>query len=160
MITSKQIELIQASFPAIARMGEIFALTFHQRAMQLDPDLRVVFRGNVHSSAASFMEALTFAVANLERWQEIHPDLQSMGRRHCRAGMREDQYPILAAALKHTLAWHLSDAASPDTVAAWDALIRTMTGTMIAAARDMQSGGQSTSLFAKSPPGPPPNHRV
>lgn len=152
MITTKQIELIRESFPAVARMGEIFAFSFRQRALQLDPDLRAVFSGNVQSSAGSFISGMAFLVAHLDRWHEIHADLQSMGRRHSRAGIRDDQYPVLAAALKWTLEQQLGAGARPEIMAAWDALLRVAAKTMTDAAEDMRSGGYSTALFAQHPP--------
>ena len=83
------------------------------------------------------MATIGFVVMNLTHPEMILPAAEDLARRHVGYGVTEAQYATVGAALLWALRQGLADAFTPEVEAAWAAAYALLSGTMIAAAREV-----------------------
>jgi hemoglobin-like flavoprotein len=121
-LTDNQKRLISESFRAVAPIAGTAAGLFYCRLFEIDPGVRPLFRGNIEDQGRKLMQTLGYAVASLDRLEQLLPALREMGRRHAGYGVAEPHYETVGAALLWTLGQGLADAFTPDVRQAWAAL--------------------------------------
>ena len=135
-MTNEQIKLVQDSFKQVAPIAETAAQLFYARLFELDPDLELLFKGNLSEQGRKLMQMLGVAVSSLDRMDQLLPVVRSLGARHVNYGVRDKDYDTVGQALLWTLRKGLGEAFTPDVEAAW--------GNVYAAlASAMQSGSET-----------------
>jgi nitric oxide dioxygenase len=129
------IALVQGSFRKIAPVADQAAALFYTRLFELDPELRALFRGDMHVQGCKLMSMLATAVAALDRLDTLIPAVQALGARHSRYGVIEEHYASVGAALIWTLQKALGPEFSPTLRAAWTNIYTTLAQIMIEAQR-------------------------
>lgn len=140
-LTPEQKFLIQKSFTQIIPRAEAVAGLFYRRLFELDPSLRAMFQGDIAAQSRKLMQTLKLAVHNLNRWDELIPVLQLLGRQHAGYGVTKAHYDTVAEALLWTLAEGLGADFTPDVVAAWTEMYTLLVGVMQAAALQIEKQG-------------------
>jgi|SRR5262245_21684205 len=135
-MTTQQIKLVQDSFRQIAPIAETAAQLFYARLFELDPDLELLFTGNLSEQGRKLMQMLGLAVNSLDRMEQLLPLVRSLGARHVTYGVRDKDYGTVGEALLWTLRKGLGDAFTPDVEAAWSNVYATL-------ASAMQSGAET-----------------
>ena len=135
-MTNEQIKLVQESFRQIAPIAETAAQLFYARLFELDPDLELLFKGNLSEQGRKLMQMLALAVNSLDRMEQLLPVVQSLGARHTGYGVRDKDYDTVGQALLWTLQQGLGEAFTPDVQAAWTNVYATL-------ASAMQSGAET-----------------
>src|SRR5215475_2313942 len=79
IMTNEQIKLVQDSFRQVAPIAEPAAQLFYARLFELDPDLELLFKGNLTEQGRKLMQMLALAVASLDRMEQILPVVRSLG---------------------------------------------------------------------------------
>ena len=80
-------ELVRSSWSAIGPIADDAAKHFHSRLFQLDPGLKPLFRdADMERQRLLLMQTLTVVVDNIDRLDQIVPEVEALGRRH--AGYR------------------------------------------------------------------------
>ena len=132
-MTNEQIKLVQDSFRQVAPIAETAAQLFYARLFELDPDLELLFKGNLTEQGRKLMQMLAVAVNSLDRMDQLLPVVRSLGARHVSYGVRDKDYDTVGQALLWTLQKGLGDGFTPDVEAAW-------TNVYVTLASAMQSG--------------------
>jgi hemoglobin-like flavoprotein len=129
-------ELIRASWAAIEPNADEVAELFYARVIELDPRLDALFRhADMARQRMVLMQTLGIVVRNIDRLDQILPEVEALGRRHAGYGVRADHYPIVGRALLWTLERGLGDAFTSETAIAWADAYRRISSAMIEAAR-------------------------
>ena len=81
-----QIQLVQSSFARVEPIADTAANLFYTRLFELDPSLRLMFKGNMAEQGKKLMTTLKVVVVGLTRLESLVPAVQALGRRH--AGYR------------------------------------------------------------------------
>ena len=132
-MTNEQIKLVQDSFRQVAPIAETAAQLFYARLFELDPDLELLFKGNLTEQGRKLMQMLGVAVNSLDRMDQLLPVVRSLGARHVSYGVRDRDYDTVGQALLWTLRKGLGDGFTRDVEAAW-------TNVYVTLASAMQSG--------------------
>lgn len=136
MVTPAQKMLVQQSFAQIAPVADDAAALFYRRLFQLDPELRMMFPGDMTGQRKKLMQMLTAAVKGLDDLEQLVPVVQDLGRRHAGYGVTDTHYDIVRQALLWTLEKALGRAFTPDLRTAWFAVYTLLASTMKDAARE------------------------
>lgn len=135
-MNNEQIKLVQDSFRQVAPIAETAAQLFYARLFELDPDLELLFKGNLSEQGRKLMQMLGLAVNSLDRMEQLLPVVRSLGTRHVSYGVRDKDYDTVGQALLWTLRKGLGEAFTPDVEAAWTNVYATL-------ASAMQSGSET-----------------
>ena len=119
IMTNEQIKLVQDSFRQVAPIAETAAQLFYARLFELDPNLELLFKGNLSEQGRKLMQMLGVAVNSLDRMDQLLPVVRSLGARHVSYGVRDKDYDTVGQALLWTLRKGLGEAFTPDVEAAW-----------------------------------------
>lgn len=119
IMTNEQIKLVKDSFSRVAPIAETAAQPFYARLFELDPDLELLFKGNLSEQGRKLMQMLALAVNSLDRMEQLLPVVRSLGSRHVSYGVRDKDYDTVGQALLWTLRKGLGEAFTPDVEAAW-----------------------------------------
>jgi len=137
IMTNEQIKLVQDSFRQVSPISETAAQLFYARLFELDPDLELLFKGNLTEQGRKLMQMLGLAVSSLDRMEQLLPVVRSLGTRHVGYGVRDKDYDTVGRALLWTLRKGLGEAFTPDVEAAWSNVYVTL-------ASEMQSGAETS----------------
>ena len=129
-MTNEQIKLVQDSFRQVAPIAETAAQLFYARLFELDPDLELLFKGNLTEQGRKLMQMLALAVNSLDRLDQLLPVVRSLGARHVTYGVRDRDYNTVGEALLWTLQKGLGPAFTPDVEAAWSDVYATLASAM------------------------------
>ena len=135
-MTNEQIKLVQDSFRQVAPIAETAAQLFYARLFELDPDLELLFKGNLSEQGRKLMQMVGLAVNSLDRMDQLLPVVRSLGARHVTYGVSDKDYDTVGDALLWTLRKGLGEAFTPDVEAAWSNVYATL-------ASAMQSGSET-----------------
>ena len=136
-MTNEQIKLVQDSFRQVGPIAETAAQLFYARLFELDPDLELLFKGNLTEQGRKLMQMLGLAVSSLDRMEQLLPVVRSLGARHVSYGVRDKDYDTVGQALLWTLRKGLGEAFTPDVESAWNSVYATL-------ASEMQSGAETS----------------
>jgi hemoglobin-like flavoprotein len=137
-------QLIRTSWAAVDPMADDAAKLFYARLVELDPRLSAYFRyTDMEKQRMVLMQTLAVVVNNIDRLDQIIPEVEALGRRHAGYGVKADHYPIVGSALLWTLHHALGDAFTDETGYAWADAYRRVSSAMLEAAR-----------LAETPPAP------
>jgi hemoglobin-like flavoprotein len=129
-MTNEQIKLVQDSFRQVAPIAETAAQLFYARLFELDPDLELLFKGNLTEQGRKLMQMIGMAVNSLDRLEQILPAVQSLGARHVKYGVRDKDYETVGQALLWTLRKGLGEAFTPEVEEAWTNVYTTLASAM------------------------------
>ena len=129
-MTNEQIKLVQDSFRQVAPIAETAAQLFYARLFELNPDLELLFKGNLSEQGRKLMQMLELAVNSLDRMEQLLPVVRSLGTRHVSYGVANKDYDTVGQALLWTLRKGLGDAFTPDVEAAWSDVYATLASAM------------------------------
>ena len=142
-MTKEQISLVRTSFETIVPFAEKAAALFYAKLFDLNPKLQRLFKGDVYEQGKKLMQVIGYAVENLDRLDEIGPQLQALGARHAGYGVEERDYETVGAALLWTFEKALGSSFTAETRAAWATVYRLLADTM-------KQGGRKPAGFGTS----------
>jgi hemoglobin-like flavoprotein len=134
-----QIELVQSSFARVEPIADTAATLFYTRLFELNPSLRLMFKGNMVEQGHKLMTTLKVVVNGLTRLEALVPAVQALGRRHASYGVTDEHYDTVADALLWTLQQGLGEYFTPDVAAAWCAAYGILADVMKAAAAEVDA---------------------
>lgn len=129
-MTPEQIRLVQASWQQVLPISGAASDLFYARLFELAPDVRPLFRRDIHVQGQMLMAALTGVVDNLGHLDRVLPTAAALARRHVDYGVRPAHYDSVGQALLWTLEQGLGAGFTPPVREAWtlayDALAQAM----------------------------------
>lgn len=129
-LTAHQIRLIQSSFEKVEPIAEQAAAIFYDQLFEYDPELKLLFKGDMKAQGKKLMSTLKIAIKGLDDINQVVPVLQKLAAGHVNYGVRPSDYTTVGNALLQTLKKGLGDAFTPEVKAAWVALYRTVAQVM------------------------------
>lgn len=112
-------KLVQDSWSQIAPIADKAAELFYARLFELNPTLKLLFKGPLPAQGKLLMKALDGAVMGLSDIDALLPALKNLGVRHAAYGVEEQDYDTVGTALLWTLSQGLGDEFSDEIKAAW-----------------------------------------
>lgn len=126
--------LLRETFAALAPRADDVARAFYARLFSTFPQLRPMFREtDFREQRRKLMASVAFVVAHADRPAELLAALDELGRLHGRIGTLPQHYPWVSATLLSVLADQLGPRWTPETAAAWEAALLSVSERMIAA---------------------------
>ncbi|MDO3386531.1 globin family protein [Gilvimarinus sp. SDUM040013] len=129
-LSTRQVTLIQDSFAQVEPIADTAADIFYKRLFELNPELRLMFKGDMKAQGKKLMTTLKVAVAGLDDIGKVVPVLKTLAERHVQYGVRPSDYTTVGNALLQTLKQGLGDAFTPEARQAWVELYRTIAQVM------------------------------
>ena len=129
-MTRHQIDLVQKSWRQVLPISDTAAQLFYKELFRLDPDLQVLFKGDMKEQGRKLMAVMSVVVQGLPRLEALVPEVQELGRRHARYGVRPQHYDTVGATLLWTLGRGLGDAFTPEVKEAWTETYTVLSRTM------------------------------
>jgi len=136
MVTTEQIKLVQDSWAQVVPIADKAAELFYGRLFELNPSLKLMFKGDMAEQGQKLMRMISIAVDNLDKLDEIVPTVQDLGVKHLEYGVKNSDYDTVGAALLWTLGQGLGDAFTTEVMAAWTEVYGLLASTMQDAARE------------------------
>lgn len=133
-MTPQQIALVQSSWQQVLPIRSTAADLFYARLFEVAPEVRTLFRRDVHAQGAMLMAMLDTVVAGLGRLGDLLPTAQALARRHVGYGVRAAHYDSVGMALLWTLEQGLGPAFTTELRTAWAAAYETLAAAMKRAA--------------------------
>lgn len=126
------IEVVEASFAAVADQGEQIVDDFYQHLFSSHPELETLFEGvSSAGQRKKLLAALVLLVQNLRKPDVLQAYLKGLGERHQDYGVGEQDYAKVATSLLHVLRQHAADQWSDEAEAAWTRILNTVAQTML-----------------------------
>jgi len=136
-MTPQQKSLVQETWRRVVPIAEQAATLFYNRLFEINPGLRPLFAGvDMAAQRQKLLQALAAVVGELERIDEVLPQLEELGRRHAGYGVTEQHYEDVGSALLWTLGKSLGEDWTAETKAAWTAAYTLLADAMQAPIRD------------------------
>lgn len=133
-LSEHQISLIQDSFKKVVPIAGTAAQIFYAKLFEYDPTLRPLFKGDMDQQGQKLMKTLGTAVSGLRDLNKLVPVLQGLAKQHLDYGVKLEDYTPVGNALIYTLGAGLKEDFTPETKAAWIALLKVVIEVMRAAA--------------------------
>jgi hemoglobin-like flavoprotein len=128
--------LLRRTFEKLVPLPKRFGQAFYRRLFELDPNLRLLFRGDLDRQASMLAEALALGVLQLVDEQKVSGHIRALGARHARYGVVERHYELFGRALLDALAERLGDDFTPEIGAAWNEAWHLLSAAMLEASRE------------------------
>ena len=109
----------------------IVGRTFYERLFETNPEIRMLFKGDIESQGEQLMDMIGAAVAGLDNLETLIPVVQQLGARHRKYGVQVSHYGAVAEALIWTLEQGLAEAFTPEIRTAWVNVYGVLAETMI-----------------------------
>jgi hemoglobin-like flavoprotein len=126
----EEIYVVKSSWAKVLPISTQAAEMFYRRLFDVAPELKALFKGDLHEQGQRLMHMINVAVNGLERWDHIVPTLHALGRRHAEYGVKDADYDAVASALLWTLEQGLGEAFTDDVKQAWNTAYTLLAGTM------------------------------
>ena len=135
-MTPTEQQLIRSSWTAVEPFADDVAKVFYARLFEVDPRIAKLFRdSDMDKQRMVLMQTLSVVVRNIDRLDQIIPEVEALGRRHAGYGVTADHYATVGTALIWTVQQGLGDAYTDETGFAWADAYRRVSSAMIEAAR-------------------------
>ncbi len=133
-MTREEKQLVRYSFEALQDVAQPMVMLFYGRLFDLDPALRGMFKAPMKEQAAKLVATLQVAVDGLDNLEALKPKLRELGKHHADLGVTVQHYALVEQALLWAITRALEGGCSAATREAWQKLLRTISGEMIAGA--------------------------
>ena len=134
-MTPNQIMVVQQTWRKVEPIADAAATMFYDRLFELDAEVRSLFSGTDQAiQRMKLMKALGKVIGALNHVDSVVPEIQAMGRRHVKYGVRDADYDTVGTALLWTLEQGLGQDWTPEAKDAWTSAYGLVANTMKSAA--------------------------
>src|SRR5262245_14805175 len=91
-LTPAQKRLVRESFESASYYSVALTKLFYGRLFELEPTVRLLFKGNLEEQSLKLLDMLRTVVDALDRFAEVRPLLVELGRKHVTYGARPAHY--------------------------------------------------------------------
>jgi len=121
-MTPEQKALVQSTFTELIPISDSAARFFYHRLFELDPKLRLLFKGDMQEQGRKLMQMIGVAVRGLDQLDGLIAPLRALGSRHIDYGVTREDYETVGSALIATLEAELGPRFTGETRKAWFAV--------------------------------------
>lgn len=143
-MTTKQIELVQASWEQVKPIAKEAGHLFYVHLFATAPQIRHLFKEDISEQAAKLVRMLSYIVSMLKRIEDIGPDVDRLAAAHNTYGAKPEYYDIVGACLIKTLKDGLGTQWNEELEGAWVAVYTALKDAMIAAQLKHAASASST----------------
>lgn len=130
--TLSDIELLEASFAAIASRGQTLTRRFYKTLFANYPDVKPLFADiDMRKQQSKLLAGLKLVVANLRNPDALEEALTNMGERHQGYGAEPGHYEAVVSTLVSTIAGMMSDDWTEELEDAWTTALNEVSEIMI-----------------------------
>lgn len=129
-MTPNQIDIVQASFDALAPKAKILVEDFYGEVFRVAPHLRHIFPDDMQEQRTKLIKTLTYAVNGLKFPMSIIPVVQSLGVQHRNYSVDPEQYRVVGDALLTAISNTRGPAFTAEEREAWTACYTLLSNVM------------------------------
>lgn len=135
-MTEEELHLVRSSWAKVQPISALAAELFYRRLFEIAPDVKGLFKEDMGDQGRRLMAMIDTAVQGLDRFDQLLPALQALGRRHAGYGVKDADYDAVATALLWTLEKGLGEAFTEEVRQAWVSAYSAVADTMKRAAAE------------------------
>ena len=136
-MTRTELYLVKSSWEKVQPISAQAAEMFYRKLFEIAPELKSLFTGDMREQGQRLMNMINTAVNQLERWEQLAPAVQALGKRHAGYGVKDADYEAVAVALLWTLEEGLGEAFTEEVKLAWISTYTVLAHTMKRAAAEV-----------------------
>lgn len=114
------LDLLRSTWKQAFSYGDDFVVHFYNTLFRLAPELRPLFGADMRPQRRHIVKMLHMVIAGVDRPDVLVPQLRELGARHHSYGVVAEHFPMVARALKETLAHFLGDDWTDEAALTWD----------------------------------------
>lgn len=119
-MTSDQIALVRASWPAIAERADALTARFYEHLFVIDDTAARLFTGvDMAAQRMKLAQTLTVVVKALDDLDRLLPAVAALGKRHTQYGVEDRHFDSVGEALVSALSDVSGEDFTPELRAAW-----------------------------------------
>ena len=135
-----QKDLVRQTWAQVVPIADAAATLFYDRLFEIDPPTKLLFKADAMAEQRlKLIHTLDLLVLGLDRFEDLVPVIEELGRRHLQYGVRDSHYDSVGAALLWTLERGLGEQWTAETRDAWTQVYTLTAGIMQKAAREAAS---------------------
>jgi hemoglobin-like flavoprotein len=135
-MTYSEMQIVKASWKAFRAIDPVLVGdVFYTQLFHAYPQLKTMFRTPKEDQAKKLVDMLSIIVGRIDKVEELQLQLEALGNRHVRYGVKPEHYKAVGEALLWTLEQGLGADWNNDVRAAWQACYNEVSTTMLAAAQ-------------------------
>jgi hemoglobin-like flavoprotein len=119
-MTPEQKVLLRSTFERLVPLPKKLGQLFYQRLFELDPNLRLLFRGDMDVQATMLTEALALGVLQLIDEDRVSGHIRELAIRHRRYGVVDRHYDAFGQAMLWALEQRFGERWTPAHREAWN----------------------------------------
>jgi hemoglobin-like flavoprotein len=127
---------VQSTWKIVEGIAPKAAALFYSNLFEVDPSLKLLFKGNMEEQGKKLMQMIGAAVGKLTDLGSLVPILQDLAKRHVGYGVQKAHYATVGSALLKTLEQGLGQAFTPQVKASWTEVYGVMSTVMISASKE------------------------
>ncbi len=129
-MTPQQVELVTTTWDKVVPIRDTAAELFYGKLFELDPNLKLLFKGDMKEQGRKLMMMINTAVRGLRDLPALVPAVKALGQRHVGYGVQPSHYSTVAVALLWTLEQGLGDDFTMEVRDAWTEVYMVLATTM------------------------------
>ena len=129
-MTPQQVELVTTTWDKVVPIRDTAAELFDGKLFELDPNLKLLFKGDMKEQGRKLMMMINTAVRGLRDLPALVPAVKALGQRHVGYGVQPSHYSTVAVALLWTLEQGLGDDFTMEVRDAWTEVYLVLATTM------------------------------
>jgi nitric oxide dioxygenase len=137
-MTEDQVRLVRESWAKVRPIAPAASKLFYDRLFELEPSVRPLFKRDIDEQGRMLMGMIGTVVSRLDDLTALVPQVQALGARHAKYGVRDEHYAPVGAALLWTLEQGLGADFTDDTREAWATAYGILATTMMEASRQAE----------------------
>ena len=142
------VQLLEASFKALAPQGEVLVERFYKALFEQYPQVRPLFKNSdPKAQQKKLLAALQLVIGNLKNPEELTAALEKMGQRHQAYGALPEHYPTVAKTLLGVMEDLAGDLWTAELNSAWEDALNTLADIMISAYSQPNASQNSSQMI-------------
>ena len=137
----EEIGLIQESLEYILPKTLEVGRRLYDHLFALDPEIRSLFRTDMETQSRKLMSILVHICSNLDRMDQLEPELRELALKHDAYRVRATHYDLLGQALLQTLGEACDNRWTPPLQQAWTKAYQLVAESMIRSQRNGKKTG-------------------
>ena len=122
MLSSKTVEIIKSTVPALKEHGLEITTTFYKTMFENHPEVKEMFNMDKQESLAqpkALAMTVLAAAENIDRLEVLLPAVKKIGQVHVNSNVKPEHYPIVGKNLLIAIKEVLGDNATEEVIEAW-----------------------------------------
>ncbi|MCF0050577.1 globin domain-containing protein [Dyadobacter sp. LJ53] len=133
-MNNRDMLIIKNSWSQVIAQPDNPAVLFYENLFAEAPYLISMFHSDLEQQQAKFSAMITYMVMHLQTMPDIQTQIEAMGKRHAKYGVKPEHYALVGKVLINTLETTLGDYWDMETAEAWTNLYDVWASAMLNAA--------------------------